>query len=211
MSASPHSPRRAIPTQPRPPTPALLSHPLRSFHTRKRYGPGFSIDAAKPFAADIGGQSESWSLPLDLSASGALEPLAPLQWKGAEAARHEAAYKLASNADNVVRFAARGCGQPGRKTFQAPLADPYASHSERLMEPVDTCLRRVATALIDGDALDAGSSLKAELEGCGASPQEIRSCLAYLRDRVGVPRDMGQAAAFELRAHLNWAISAVCS
>ena len=36
--------------------------------------------------------------------------------------------------------------------------------------------------------------------------QQLDSCLMYLRDRVGVPRDMGQAAALQLRAHLNWAI-----
>ena len=34
----------------------------------------------------------------------------------------------------------------------------------------------------------------------------LASCLAYLRDRVGVPRDMGQAAAMHFRAHLNWMI-----
>ena len=35
---------------------------------------------------------------------------------------------------------------------------------------------------------------------------QLDGCLAYLRDRVGVPRDMGAAAAMWLRATLNWAV-----
>ena len=37
-----------------------------------------------------------------------------------------------------------------------------------------------------------------------APTRQIDECLAYVRDRVGVPRDMGAAAALMLRAHLNW-------
>ena len=36
---------------------------------------------------------------------------------------------------------------------------------------------------------------------------QLDACLAYLRDRVGVPRDMPAPAAAALRAHLNWAIA----
>jgi glutathione S-transferase len=38
---------------------------------------------------------------------------------------------------------------------------------------------------------------------------QLDTCLAYLRDRIGVPRDMGPAAAIQLRYHLNWAISVI--
>ena len=39
-----------------------------------------------------------------------------------------------------------------------------------------------------------------------APTRQLDACLAYLRDRIGVPRDMSAAAALMLRAHLNWAI-----
>ena len=139
-------------------------------------------------------------------ASHTIEPLAPLQLSGEDAARHEAAYKLTSNFKAVSRFAARGAGTPGGWSGpgKAELADPYAKPNEEYIEPVDACLRHVANALIDGaDAAEAAA--KADLKGIDANGK-LADCLVYLRDRVGVPRDMGQAAAVALRSHLNWAI-----
>ena len=35
---------------------------------------------------------------------------------------------------------------------------------------------------------------------------DVLGSLAYLRDRIGVPRDLPLASGRQLRAHLNWAI-----
>jgi len=40
----------------------------------------------------------------------------------------------------------------------------------------------------------------------GAGAQGLVRCLEYLRERIGVPRDMSGPAAIALRAQLNWAI-----
>jgi glutathione S-transferase len=39
--------------------------------------------------------------------------------------------------------------------------------------------------------------------------KDVASALGYLRDRIGVPRDLPLAAARQLRAHLNLAIEAL--
>jgi glutathione S-transferase len=46
----------------------------------------------------------------------------------------------------------------------------------------------------EGGALDGGA---------------VVASAAYLRDRVGVPRDLKLPAARQLRAHLNWLIDAL--
>jgi len=170
-----------------------------------QYGPAFPDDKAKDFEKAIGGGA--WEFPLKLDSADVLEPLSPSQWNGEENARHEAAWKLTRNHKNIVSFAARGAGQRGKKQFQAPLADPYAEPSDKLMTAVDVALRHVTAALLRGTE-EVSSAAKADLGSVtrGQDSERLIKCLAYLRDRIGVPRDMGQAAAFYLRAQLNWAI-----
>lgn len=150
----------------------------------------------------------------------------------ARACRHMAGWKLASNGPAVARFSARG-GSAGannpRKTFAAPLADPYAKPDVTVLEDVETVLQIVAAALLE-DASDRESEEPGEgptheqvldtrgyrdmMVGCVSNKKQqtkkdICSSLAYLRDRVGVPRDLPLASARHLRAHLNWAIDVV--
>lgn len=204
-----------------------------------QYGPGYDGGFEKKreeYQAMIIGQDEtSWNLPLTHDAE-PLEPLfhgPPLPLCALDAAgisdyrasdpatmaktcRQAAGWKLASNGVNVARFAARG-GSKGaknpRKTFQAPLADPYADPDDSALPMVEKSLQIVCEALLDdGDDANHDSTLSVlenELSSAvvdAGARADVMNSLAYLRDRVGVPRDMPLAAARHLRAHLNWAI-----
>ena len=123
-------------------------------------------------------------------------------YAGEEAARIEAAYKLSINHENIIKFACRGPGQVGRKQFSAALADPYATPNLAYSDSVDVCLRLVCQALANGNY----ESLSIPLGIDSTMKEGVVSSLAYLRDRIGVPRDMSYPAARQLRAHLNWVI-----
>lgn len=113
----------------------------------------------------------------------------------------------------VSKFASRG-GPKGaknpRKVFGAELADPYAAPDEDLIPHVEKALRLVCSAMLaegPGAHESALKDMKAGLN-CfdGDKAQNVASALCYLRDRIGVPRDMPLAAARHFRAHLNEAI-----
>ena len=70
-------------------------------------------------------------------------------------------------------------------------------------------LRHVAQALLNGpdaaaETLHAGMNSAANGNALPGAP--VCASAAYLRDRVGVPRDLPLPAARQLRAHLNWLI-----
>jgi len=143
-------------------------------------------------------QGRSWTLPVPNNDQSCWEPIRPPFQRSEEAARHEAAFELASNYENIVKFACRGTGDRGEINFSAPLADPYALANPTEKEDVDLLLRMTAQGLVRGQLpqFEAGG-LDAERR------EELAKCIKYVRDRVGVPRDMSFPAAQHLRAYLN--------
>lgn len=155
---------------------------------------------AQAFADSLDGKTGDWDLPLP---PGRLEP--DWLWYDEGQAKREAAERLSHNHDAIVRFAARGAGKPGFPGVMAPLADPNAQPNDSVTPAVDALLRHVVLALLTGTEA-CESDLDATVASLSdAGPQVVES-LVYLRDRVGVPRDMQLPAARQLRAHLNWVV-----
>lgn len=175
-----------------------------------QYGPGQRAGECAPYAASIDGLDGSWKLPLPpLASSPYLADQLQPGWGALEAgAAHEAAWRVLSNGPAIARFALRGAGTPGQKRFGAELADPYAVPAQGAIEAdVDVLLRHLVRWLLDGgntpdDAHFCTALVAGERDGRAA----LGACAAYLRARVGVPRDMSYPAARQLRAHLTWAI-----
>jgi glutathione S-transferase len=76
---------------------------------------------------------------------------------------------------------------------------------------MDLVLRQVAMALLQGYneapkpalAVEAADKPAAQVD---KTKEALSLCVIYLRDRIGVPRDMSYPAARQLRAYLNWII-----
>lgn len=150
------------------------------------------------------------SAGINPDADGAYQKVDPVAM--AKACRLMAAWKLADNGTNVSRFAARG-GPEGarnpRKTFGAELADPYAEPDDSIVDTVDQALRVISLALTETDEEMPNETLQKMLTDAVPSNHisGVVSSFSYLRDRVGVPRDLPLAAARYLRAYLNWGIN----
>ena len=158
-----------------------------------------------------GSPKGSWELPLEPH-NGGVEP--DWEWAGDEnAARREAVERLSGNFDAIVKFAARGAGKKGFPSYGAPLSDPNAVSNDAVQSSVDHLLRLVCLALLEGTEKHKKSldqSVAALVDKGGKEfASAVAASLSYLRDRVGVPRDMKLPAARQLRAHLNWAIGSI--
>ena len=180
-----------------------------------QYGAGVGIPAAKATAQAMDGGDASWRLPLPpLASSDAPSDVLQPGWEAFEAdAPVEAAHRVSQNHAAIARFMARGAGRGGGWSVGRPdrsaLADPYAKPNEDVVATIDAVLAVAVCVLLDGaDPADAHAEALADAVG-DAPKQDVAKCLRYLRDRVGVPRDMSYPAARCLRGTLNWAEGAL--
>jgi len=175
--------------------------------------------AGEPYEKAINGERSldgmqgSWDLPLQPH-NGGVEP----DWTfcgDEKAAQREAVERLSANHDAIVAFAARGAGRKGMPPYSAMLADPNAIPNDAVKSGVSSVLQNVSMAMLEGvDKHEATMSEMAEAiakDGGSEYADGVVASLVYLRDRVGVPRDMRLPAARQLRAHLNWAIGKILS
>ncbi|GMH82991.1 hypothetical protein TrVE_jg9801 [Triparma verrucosa] len=144
---------------------------------------------------------EGWRLPLSPDNGGVEKDWS---WISEDEAKREAAERLSYNHDAVAEFAARGAGKAGFPPVSAPLADPNANFDEGIVQAVDAALALSCYKLLGGgkmvDELEAAIAKVLEKQ---ADAERFRASLAYLRDRVGVPRDMSLPAARWTRATIN--------
>lgn len=104
-------------------------------------------------------------------------------------------------------------GRKGMPPYSAMLSDPNAVPNDAVKNGVGSVLQTISMALLEGVDRHEETMIKmAETivkEGGDDYSEGVIASLAYLRDRVGVPRDMRLPAARQLRAHLNWAIAKI--
>lgn len=188
-----------------------------AFDLPPQLGGCVSEPAGAPYAKALDGQRTldgkqgSWDLPLRPHNDG-VEPDWP--WVGDEAtARREAVERLSFNHGAIVKFASRGAGRKGIPPVSAPLADPNASSNDAVQAAVSSVLQIVCSALLEGTEKHEATMIEIagvlDNQGGKEFSDGVVASLAYLRDRIGVPRDMTLPAARQLRAYINWAIGKI--
>ncbi|XP_002989894.2 uncharacterized protein LOC9629978 [Selaginella moellendorffii] len=140
-----------------------------------------ALPAGEAYRAKVDGKDGSWDLPLKAEVTA---------WGREEGNgnKAEAAQTLVDNNAAVVGFALRALNS-----------------DEKYRESVDLGFRCVAQALVDGVESAAPPAVPQHFS------REVAKAAAYLRDKVGVPRDLSYPAARQLRAHLHWLVKALGS
>lgn len=138
----------------------------------------------------LDGTMGSWEIPLQPH-NGGIEPDGDMD---EATARREAVERVSANYEALVRFAARGAGRKGFPV-SAPLADPNTVPNDAMVDSVSAILRVVCAALLEGSPKKFSAEMEAigfELMNIGGNEfaSSVVDCLAYMRDRIGVPRDM---------------------
>lgn len=167
---------------------------------------GCEFNKAGPaFAAVIDGKERSsWRLPLPRLDAHSPEPYPP--GDNPEQDRVFAATKMILNRTAIAKFAARAVGDPGTRRVSARLCDPSAKPGEEHIPAVDAALRQVVFALLKGTPAASAAAAAAPGTATVHSALPAAMSLAYMRDRICVPRDLSYPAARQLRAHTNWVI-----
>lgn len=178
-----------------------------------QYGePHFSSNEA---ARRIRNSLEPSSARLPVLWDADMEPRTKAQEEMPEADhRIEAAWAMAKNGEAITRFACRAAGKDvgawaRNNPTKCELSDPGAKAGEFMIPVVGALLRGVTASLLAGDGgPEQAAALKAAVEAEAGCPSkggwgQAVACIEYLRDRVGVPRDMQMPAAKLLRAHLG--------
>ncbi|MCO5561105.1 hypothetical protein L7F22_014726 [Adiantum nelumboides] len=163
----------------RPAYQAMKSDDFTITHTLEpQIGKCRLLPAGAAYRAKIDGKDGSWDLALkpETTASGHDDGT------GTGNAKLEAARSLINNYEAIIKFASRAFTTPG----------PSETAS------VDLGFRFVSQALVVG--VGRAGNLPENLS------RDAAVAAAYLRDRVGVPRDLSYPAARQLRAHLHWLV-----
>ncbi|GJP51372.1 hypothetical protein CLOM_g10527 [Closterium sp. NIES-68] len=197
---------------------AMKSDDFTITHTLEpQIGPVVLADAGAAHRDYIEGRdgSGAWDLPLqpEVTAWGEDDGTGGA---GREAQR-EAVESIILNHELLVSFCLRALRDKsfprqqamligGRPRLQPPSDAELEAARERLAPGVSEALRHVAHALLEGTETLGAAVPAGVLGSLSGEEEEVAVCVAYLRDRVGVPRDLTYPAARQLRAHLQWMV-----
>ncbi len=158
----------------------------------------YNIPKSTPYKDQING--DVWNI--NVNVEDCFEPMMPYDSK---IACRDAVRNCIGNFENIVNFAARGCGQKGFPQVSAPLSDPNAISNSNYKNEIDIALRFILYIMLKNEYnYNDNNEIKEMFNSF--NKVELVKCLEYLRDRISVPRDMYIHSARQLRAHLNYFI-----